>query len=129
MKNICKIVLIITLLLFTRHSLLTSNSNKVFSEFGSLELIEPNGGEVYGVGAYINILWTNEILTKPFMLEYSIDNGQNWNLISKNATNGSFKWRIPNIISDNCLMRISNNNFIRDKIDSINYFGFGSLLF
>ncbi|MFN8323707.1 MAG: T9SS type A sorting domain-containing protein [Chitinophagales bacterium] len=74
-----------------------------------LTLTAPNGGNIYYVGSSYNITWTSQYLTSSFVkLEYSIDNGTNWIVIT-NATNndGTETWITPNNPSTTCLVRVS----------------------
>ena len=85
----------------------------VFSivEASSVTLTSPNGGESLEVGASHNITWNTTGMIASIKIEYSIDNGSTWKDIAiSTANNGSFKWNVPDNPSDNCLVRISDND-------------------
>jgi hypothetical protein len=72
----------------------------------------PFGGETFVPGETETIRWTaygNE--TDDFTIEYSTDNGANWNLIGMAASNArSYIWSVPPTISNNYLVRVTRNN-------------------
>lgn len=75
---------------------------------------EPNGGEVYEAGSQVTISWYFNIIDSV-RLEYSIDNGINWTLISTTIeNNGSdyegYLWKVPSIPSTQCLIKVSDSN-------------------
>ncbi|RJP62245.1 MAG: M6 family metalloprotease domain-containing protein [Ignavibacteriales bacterium] len=85
-------------------------SDNVFTIYlPTLTLISPNGGENWKVGAIQNITWTSSNITN-IKLEYTINNGVNWNTIIESlaASTGSYSWTIPNAPSANCKVRISD---------------------
>ena len=72
-------------------------------------LTSPNGGEVWNVNSTHNITWTTNTLYSTVFIEYSTDNGSNWNIVTAAATNnGSYSWIVPNTVSTQALVRISN---------------------
>ena len=81
----------------------------------SLELINPNGGEQWYVRSEQNIRWRSSSI-EQVNIEYSIDNGSTWKYIVKNvpastgviAALGSYRWMVPDEVSANCLVRISD---------------------
>lgn len=74
-----------------------------------LRLVSPNGGESYKVGSRATIQWTGIPATDTVTLEYSADNGVQWNLITNTATNLQYTWlNIPNTVSTNCLVRVTH---------------------
>ena len=72
----------------------------------TLELIRPNGGEVFLVGTVASIAWRGVPPTEPVILDYSIDAGKTWRNIDSNATDYVHAWSVPNTPSDICLMRV-----------------------
>jgi len=72
----------------------------------TLELIRPNGGEIFLVGTVANIAWRGVPPTEPVILDYSIDAGKSWRNIDSNATQYAHSWTVPNTPSDMCLMRV-----------------------
>ena len=76
-------------------------------------LTYPNGGQTLQPGCTLNISWLTTTLYTTARLDYSVDGGTSWNLITDNATNnGSYSWTIPLSLasSSNCLIRICNTN-------------------
>ncbi len=72
----------------------------------------PNGGQNWVVGSNQNINWTASFVTSltNLKVEYTTDNGLNWNLINASvlASNGSILWTVPNTPSSLCRIRISD---------------------
>lgn len=68
----------------------------------------PNGGEKLVVDETYFINWYSEGVDYVD-IEYSINNGTNWNVIATNvyALNFSQYWLVPNTISSQCLIRIT----------------------
>ncbi|MCK9611174.1 MAG: SBBP repeat-containing protein [Candidatus Cloacimonas sp.] len=80
-----------------------------------LNLLSPNGGEVYAINTNLYISW-NSGLIETVKIEFSSDNGNSWLTIANNvsAAAGSYNWTTPDIISTQCLIKISdasNNTF------------------
>jgi hypothetical protein len=77
----------------------------------TLKLTHPNGGETFVVGSDTLITWEGIPPSDTVGLEYSIDNGQNWQTITKNASGLKYKWtNIPRPTSEKCLVRVSQGN-------------------
>jgi len=74
-------------------------------------LSTPNGGEIWKVGSRRQIQWSNTTIDSV-SLEYSVNGGISWNLIVPCLPGHahSFTWTIPNVPSNNCLVRISDKN-------------------
>ena len=71
----------------------------------------PNGGQVFNWNEPINITWlASTYYNTNVRLEYSIDNGASWILITGSTTNdGSQSWTVPsNINSTTCLIKVSD---------------------
>lgn len=82
----------------------------------------PNTAVTLYVNQSYNITWSSEYLSSSFVkIEYSVDNGVTWNIIA-NATedDGSYSWLIPDAVSDNCLVQISEyeNPVVYDVSDT-----------
>jgi VWA domain-containing protein/type IX secretion system substrate protein len=74
-------------------------------ELYPLELTQPNGGEVFLVGSDTLITWKGVLPSDTVHLEYSYDNGENWNLITEEAFGLEYTWKnIPRPTSDECLL-------------------------
>ncbi len=90
----------------------------------NLKIVSPNGGEVLDTAsAFFNITFKYQNTFSEVQFDYSIDNGANWltidTLFSDNNETlnfflwgRSYNWKIPNVNSSQCKVRI------RDKIDS-----------
>lgn len=71
-------------------------------------LTYPVGGEGLEPGTSERIRWDASEGTTPFTLEYSTDNGANWNTISNPAATARFaNWSIPNVLTGEALVRIT----------------------
>ena len=105
----------------------------VFSQNNSipyLKLASPNGGEKWEANADYEIKWESEAVSN-IKIEYSIDNGLSWNLISFSfpAFSGKYNWLVPNINSSQVAVRIYDvtDNSISDSSNSL--FSIGSSTF
>jgi hypothetical protein len=88
-----------------------------------LKITSPNGGEIFDtVSTWHNITFKNENHFSEVEFDYTDDNGVNWYPIDTLIYNGfetsmfhsvfrCYNWKIPNVISDRCKVRI------RDKFD------------
>jgi len=88
----------------------------------SLSLKTPIGGENYPIGSTQSITWTSSYIGKV-RLEYSIDNGLDWQLIADSLqSNGNFYWQVPNTPSAQCKVRISDSgNLVTNSISANNF--------
>jgi len=94
-----------------------SNSIEVYSgsKVGSstetsLKVEYPNGSEVFNQGEEISLEWSGVPYEQNIILEYSTDNGSEWELISDSAVNKSYQWNTPDIESDEMLLKASIPN-------------------
>lgn len=71
----------------------------------TLRLTHPNGGEVFAVGIDTVITWEGIAPTDSVRLEYSIDAGATWRLITDAATGLRYPWTVPPTPSFRCLAR------------------------
>jgi len=76
----------------------------------SITVVSPNGGEVWAPNSLHDIKWNSALVTNV-KLEYSSNNGSNWNTIAASvfASQSSYSWTTPNISSTTCLIRISDS--------------------
>lgn len=83
----------------------------VMTDPSSLSIVFPNGGEYLIAGDTVSISWAKTIVP-TIKLEFSDNNGTTWNLIQNNiATSPQFcKWVVPNIVSTQCKVRISDSS-------------------
>lgn len=77
------------------------------SQETKLEVISPNGNEIYYPGQNLDVKWDGVISTQQVLLEYSSNNGTTWNTITEEGVNKKYKWQIPEISSNEMLMKIS----------------------
>lgn len=81
------------------------------STVNTLELTSPNGGESFIAGSDTIITWTGALPTDKVTLEYSIDNGKTWKIITKEATGLQYAWKnVPKPTSFRCLIRITSRS-------------------
>jgi len=85
-----------------------SISVTVTSESGSITVSSPNGGETWDVGSSHAITWTTAGTVGNVKIEYSTNNGSSWTIItSPTANDGSYTWTVPNTVSSQCKVKIS----------------------
>jgi hypothetical protein len=88
----------------------------------SAKVITPNGGEKYSILSNKLITWTATADAK-INVEFSSNNGVSWIKLNDTAVNSnllSFQWITPSINSNNCLIRIvdEETNIELDRSDS-----------
>ena len=83
----------------------------------TIELLSPQGGEIWEAASTVPIAWKSEdktgLLSRSVQLQYSTDAGSQFKktLISEGETSGSFNWRLPDdLICDNLRLRLSVQN-------------------
>jgi len=100
----------------------TYEPNEVWSFSAQpLMLLSPNGGENIVAGSVFSMAWkTYEgVIIEDVLIEYSTNDGRNWNCIGAVANTGSYDWPIPAINSNQCLVRIADLN--EPAISDISY--------
>ncbi len=85
-------------------------------------VLSPNGNENLVAGTTQTITWkTIEGATiDSVMIEYSVDNGGNWQKLGRHENTGSYLWNpVPIVDSNQCLIRISDfhNAMVHDTSD------------
>jgi len=89
-------------------------------------VVSPNGGEILEGGSNYEILWSSNDV-EYVKLEYSINNGVNWNLITDSiGSTGIYLWSVPNVLTTQARIKISDVNIssiydISDEPFRINY--------
>ena len=75
-----------------------------------VEVIFPNGGESLSPGASETITWDNAGITSPQTVEYSVDNGASWTVISSTVSPNTTRlsWTVPAANTSTALVRVSN---------------------
>lgn len=66
----------------------------------------PNGGEVLKANSKGKIFWDGTPQNSNIMIDYSLDSGASWNLVNFGKMYNSTDWLLPNVDSDNCLVRV-----------------------
>lgn len=75
----------------------------------SLRLTSPNGGENWEAGTRHPITWTSRGDVGKIKIEYSLNRGEDWTVITSSTQNdGRYSWRIPNRVSSQCQVRVSD---------------------
>ncbi len=83
-------------------------------------MTSPNGGEELYAGNQFPIEWDRyTYYTSNVDLEYSLDSGSTWNLITTVSNDGYYNWTIPNADSENCLIKVSSSSTKYDISDSV----------
>jgi hypothetical protein len=82
----------------------------LYMETPNLILQSPNGDDKVLVGNTYPIQWTSGTAMgiSDVRLEYSIDNGQNWIEIAIVENSGIYDWQVPDVESDQCLVRVED---------------------
>ncbi len=70
-----------------------------------VKILRPNGGEVLYSGMDTIITWQGSTDVQTIDLELSKDNGHTWDTIFNHLTDNQQNWRIPQIESDQLLIR------------------------
>ena len=75
----------------------------------AIAVTAPNGGETFYPTNTVNITWTFRN-TDYVKIEYSLNNGSSWNLITASvaADTQTYPWTIPNSPSTQCLIKVSD---------------------
>ncbi len=74
-----------------------------------INLNAPNGHEQWEAGSVHSINWKANESINYVKIEYSIDAGINWIVITEMTTNdGNHPWTIPSSLSDACLIKVSS---------------------
>jgi hypothetical protein len=90
------------------------DSNANFRIAGSVTLTAPNGGETWTVASSRNVTWTRVGTVDTVKLEYSTDGGgsyPNTIIASVQASDLSFPWTIPDDISTQVRVKITDTSY------------------
>jgi hypothetical protein len=92
---------------------ISDQSNSVFSigsfGTGTITVKSPNGGEIMLAGTTYTITWSSNGAVNDVHIQYSTNGGGSWsNIVASTANSGSYMWDIPNVISTECLVKISD---------------------
>lgn len=74
-----------------------------------IKVTYPNGNEGYVPGEQEVIRWDAYGTSGPFNIDYSLDNGATWNIITSGlgATVRQYTWTIPPVLSGEALVRVT----------------------
>jgi hypothetical protein len=77
-----------------------------------IQLTNPISGTAVKANDSLLVYWDAPSNNNGFTLEYSTNNGSNWNIIDNNIPNDQrlYVWMVPNINSGQCKMRLTRNN-------------------
>jgi hypothetical protein len=79
--------------------------------FPGITITSPNGGEKWQSDGTYDITWTSYKTSGRVKIEYSLNNGLDWTgIITSTPDDGNYPWTIPDTMSYNCLVRISDTN-------------------
>ncbi len=92
---------------------IANNADAFAQGAAALIIVKPNGNELFATGDTTTIEWTGVQPQDTVLLEFSTDNGKSWSLITDMATGLQYRWAIPALSSDNCLMRVAERAFPR----------------
>jgi len=89
----------------------------------SVTVNTPNGGESWATGSIHNITWSSTGTIANVTLEYSLDAGSNWTIISSSTANdGSEAWTLPGTTSTTARVRVSDAaNAATNDISNANF--------
>ncbi|MCP4707643.1 MAG: hypothetical protein GY869_03375, partial [Planctomycetes bacterium] len=99
-------------------------SDEVFSITASHpKVLTPNGDEEFLTGVSTPIKWHTTGEIDAILIEYSLDEGANWLEVNPQnvGNNGNYNWMVPDTLSDDCLVRVSDgaHSGIADISDSV----------
>jgi subtilisin family serine protease len=80
-------------------------------ETASIKVLYPNGNEKIWPGNFETITWNNSGINSPQTIEYSLDNGSNWTVLSTSvpAQTTRYFWNTPsNVLTSTALVRITS---------------------
>jgi len=73
-----------------------------------ITVTSPNGGEQWLTGSAHSITWTTTGTVGNVKIMYTTNNGSSWRTIAPSTTNnGSYPWTVPNTVSSQCKVKIS----------------------
>ena len=107
-------------------------SDGYFRIRGGFTLTAPNGGEDWGAKSPQVITWQTRGNITRVKLEYTIDEGVNWNsIIASTANAGSYSWTLPDIKSSTVKVRVSDvdDSTVYDLSDSVFHIVYFSVRF
>lgn len=90
-----------------------------------IEITYPSGGETFSTASSESIRWDAPLGSGTTTIEYSADSGATWTSIGS-TTNTSFRlwdWIVPNIVTGNALVRVTNNGNVGVSANTFSIIG------
>jgi hypothetical protein len=87
---------------------------------GTITVLSPNGGEVWGIGTEQYITWSSTDVINV-KIEYSSNNGATWEIVTESTpSTGIYLWTVPSIHTIQALVKITNviDEQINDQSDA-----------
>jgi hypothetical protein len=86
-----------------------------------LGVTSPNGGEELDTNTTHVITWEPGVGNVSVMIDFSVDNGTNWEeIVASTDNDGSYAWDVPCDLSDMCLVRITGlDDYSFDESDAV----------
>jgi len=87
------------------------SSAKITPAAGTIEVLSPNTADAVDAGDIMTVQWKSTGITETVLVEFSIDDGVSWlPVYPPNVGNtGQYKWLVPLVDSDLCLIRVSSS--------------------
>ncbi|MEC7242034.1 MAG: metallophosphoesterase family protein [Myxococcota bacterium] len=86
----------------------------------ALQLVSPNGAEVLEPNSQQEIRWEAVGVEGPILVEFSCDNGENWEVVAENVpVDDSVDWTVPEIVGGEMRVRISAASDHQDLSDGV----------
>lgn len=84
-----------------------------YAQDRKIEITHPNGGEILDPGT-TTIRWNSNGIDSLAKIEFSPDNGANWQTVVNNIQLSSqiYSWTLPSVVSNQCLIKITSGNNI-----------------
>lgn len=84
--------------------------NFYIKPFTGINVVTPNGGQTFNAGTQQLIGWNNTLGLTSFNLQYSQDGGTNWSNIASSVGCCSYTWTVPNVNSNQVLVRVRDQS-------------------
>ncbi|MCP4649664.1 MAG: DUF2341 domain-containing protein [PVC group bacterium] len=111
---------------------ITNQSAGFFRIRGGFTINVPNGDEDWVAKSDHTVMWQTRGTIAKIKLDYSTDNGLNWNLIAANVDNiGSYVWILPDAQTTEAMVRVSDpdDSTVFDVNDAVFNIVYASVVF
>jgi len=87
------------------------SGDKITPAAATIDLLTPNDANVVDAGDIMTVKWKSTGITETVLVEFSVDDGVSWlPVYPPNVGNtGQYKWLVPLVGSDMCLIRVSSS--------------------